>query len=91
MSKRFRLGEFVYTPGAERALEASGQLPSDFLERHIRGDWGDVSEEAWALNKENVETAGRLHSVYKTLGGQALWIVTEADRSKTTLMLPDEC
>lgn len=91
MSKHFRLGEFVYTPGAERALEASGQLPTDFLDRHIRGDWGDVSDEDWALNKTNVETAGRLLSVYKTLKGEVLWMITDADRSRTTLMLPDEC
>jgi hypothetical protein len=90
MSKHFRLGEFSYTPGAERALAASGQLPTDFLERHIRGDWGNVSEEDWALNKANIENGGRLHSTYTTLRGEVLWIITEADRSKTTLMLPDE-
>lgn len=90
MSKQFRIGEFIYTPSAEQALEASGQLPTDFLERHLGGDWGDVSPEEWSLNKEHLETGGRLHSVYKTLFGEKLCMITEADRSKTTLMLADE-
>ena len=90
MSKQFRLGEFVYTPAAQQALRASGQLPTDFLERHLRGDWGDVTSEEWALNNQHVDSGGRLHSVYKTLYGEVLWIVTDADRSQTTLMLPNE-
>jgi hypothetical protein len=90
MSKQFRIGEFAYTPGAEKALEASGQLPTDFLERHLVGDWGDVSTEEWSRNNKHLETGGRLHSVYKTLCGEVLWMITEADRSKTTLTLPDE-
>lgn len=90
MSKRFRLGEFVYTAGAEKALAASGQLPSDFLDRHLRCDWGDISNKDRLLNEEGLETGGCLRSVYKTLTGQVMWIITEADRSKTTLLLPDE-
>jgi hypothetical protein len=90
MTKRFRLGEFVYTEGAERALAASGQLPSDFLDRHLRGDWGGVSEEELAINEKAVESGGRIRSVYKTLCGDLVWIITEADRSKTTLISADE-
>jgi hypothetical protein len=90
MTTRFRLGEFAYTAGAEQALKASGQLPSDFLERHLRGDWGNVSTLELALNEEGLKSGGQLKSIYRTLLGEVIWIITEADRSKTTLMLPEE-
>jgi hypothetical protein len=90
VSKHFRLGELSCTPEAERVLAASGQLATDFLLRHMQCDWGNVSEQDWSVNKEGLETGGRLKSVYKTLNGETIWIVTEADRSKTTVLLPSE-
>ena len=90
MSKRFRLGELVCTPEAENVIADSGQLPTDFLLRHMQCDWGNVSDEEWTLNNQGLEAGGRLQSIYKTLSGELIWIITEADRSKTTVSLPNE-
>ena len=92
---RFDLGRLVATPGALAALEASGQAPGDFLDRHARRDWGNVCAEDWAANDAAVQDGGRILSAYKTLKGLKIWIITEAaaddgQRAATTLLLPDE-
>jgi hypothetical protein len=71
-------------------IAASGQLSTDFLLRHMQCDWGTVNDEEWVLNNQGLENGGRLQSVYKTLSGELIWIITEADRSKTTVSLPNE-
>jgi hypothetical protein len=88
--KPFPLGEVVATRGALAALEAAGQSPIEFLVRHLRGDWGEVCPEDWQANDEAVEAGDRLLSAYRTSLGERLWIITEWDRSVTTLLLPDE-
>ena len=88
---RFLLGRIVATPGALRALEEAGQTPAEFLDRHVEGDWGDaIDDEDKQENEFSVENGLRILSAYTTRSGQKLWIITEADRSLTTLLLPHE-
>lgn len=88
--KAFPLGQVVATRGALAALEAAGQSPLEFLSRHLRGDWGEVSGDDWALNDEALESGDRILSAYRTSKGTRIWIITESDRSATTFLLPDE-
>ena len=69
-------------------LPMSRLLP--FLRRHVAGDWGDVSAEDWKANDEALAAGERLLSAYVVRPGERLWIITEADRSSTTVLLPDE-
>lgn len=85
---RFDLGRVVATPGALRALEKAEQLPAEFLDRHVNGDWGEVPEEDKQENEYSVEHGLRILSAYTTSAGDKIWILTEADRSP--IMLPDE-
>ena len=86
----FSLGQVVATPGALAALEKAGQPPQEFLSRHIRGEWGDVCEEDRRENEFSVERGFRLLSSYRTNAGTKLYVITEADRSVTTILLPEE-
>ena len=92
---KFRLGQTLATPGALRTLEESGQSPADFLDRHLRGDWGEVDAHDWKANDDALINGSRLLSAYKTLQGERLWIITEAtddngERAATTILLPEE-
>ena len=87
---RFPLGRVGATPGALRALEKAEQLPAEFLDRHVNGDWGDVPEEDKQENEFSVERNLRILSAYTTSAGEKMWIITEADRSYTTILLPSE-
>jgi len=94
-SSKFCLGQIVSTPGAIEAMEESGQTPDFFLDRHIRGDWGEVDAGDWKLNDEALEDGSRILSVFRTLKGTKLYVITEAKnddghRAATTLLLPDE-
>lgn len=89
MSK-FPLGQLVATPGALDALEESGEGPLDFVSRHASGDWGDVCDADKQSNEEALKCGARLLSSYRTSEGEKLWIITEADRSVTTILLPKE-
>ena len=86
----FPLGQIVATPGALEALESSLQTPAEFLMRHARGDWGDLSADDIAENEFSIKNGFRLLSSYLTATGQRLWVITEAQRDLTTLLLPDE-
>lgn len=87
---RFWFGQLAATPGAIKALEDAQQTPFEFLSRHVTGDWGDVCAEDAAENELALREGFRLLSSYHTSKGVKLWIITEADRSVTTLLLPDE-
>jgi hypothetical protein len=87
---RFPLGRVGATPGALRALEQAEQLPAEFLDRHVNGDWGDVPEADKQENEFSVERGLRILSAYTTSAGEKIWILTEADRSATTILLPEE-
>ncbi len=86
----FDPGQTVATPGALAVLAESAQHPGDFLSRHLSGDWGDLCEEDKQVNQEALEHDLRLLSAYRTTAGSKLWIITEADRSVTTILLPEE-
>ncbi|HEU5116139.1 MAG TPA: hypothetical protein VFT74_05620 [Isosphaeraceae bacterium] len=87
---KFPLGKLVATPGAIRAMMEAKQGPLEFLARHVSGDWGDVPEEDKAANDADLEAGGRLLSSYRLTTSVKLWIITEADRSATTILLPEE-
>lgn len=87
---RFALGQTYITPGAEEALIIAGQTGIEFLRRHMSGDFGDVSEEDLRENELSLREGFRVLSAYRTAKGQRLWIITEADRSSTTILLPSE-
>jgi len=87
---RFALGQTFITPGAQEALEMAGQTAAQFLRRHISADWGEVSEDDTQENELSLRDGFRLLSSYRTLKGQKIWIITEADRSATTILLPSE-
>jgi hypothetical protein len=80
----------VATPGALEAFQNATQEPLSFLQRHITGDWGTVPEEDQAENNLFVKNGFRILSAYEVDTGQKVWIITEADRSATTLLLPEE-
>jgi hypothetical protein len=87
---RFALGQVVATPGALEALEEAGQLPQEFLHRHVVGDWGELDEHDREANERAVHGGDRIFSSYLTKKGAKLWVITEYDRSVTTLLLPSE-
>src|ERR1700689_568383 len=86
----FDLGRLVATAGALAALEKTGQNALEFLARHVTGDWGELPVEDRAENCLSLQHGFRLLSSYRTAAGDKLWVITEADRSATTLLLPDE-
>jgi hypothetical protein len=86
----FPFGRLVATPGALNALASSGESPVIYLARHLHGDWGDLNEEDSKANESALIHGDRLFSSYKLKDGSKLWIITEADRSSTTLLLPSE-
>ena len=86
----FPLGRTVATPGALKTIDEAGESPSFFLSRHQRGDWGDVCPEDARENEFSVLNDFRVMSIYETEKGDKLWLITEADRSATTILLPEE-
>ncbi|MCP5056894.1 MAG: hypothetical protein GY937_09250 [bacterium] len=84
----FRLGRLVSTPGALKRVSNSEMLRA--LQRHVNGDWGDVCSDDAEANDAAVGERARLLSSYTTGGGVCFWIITEADRSTTTVLLPKE-
>ncbi|MGH9760275.1 MAG: hypothetical protein ACREAC_05455 [Blastocatellia bacterium] len=86
----FPLGQTVMTPGAQSALEESGQSPTSFLRRHQAGDWGELDHEDSQENCFSLGRGLRLLSVYRTASGEKLYVITEADRSCSTILLTTE-
>ena len=84
----FKPGSIVATPGALELAEQGIDLLA-YLKRHLTGDWGDLCEADKAENAFSLKNGFRLLSAYTTPCGK-LWIITEADRSATTFLLPDE-
>lgn len=87
---RFPLGQIVATPGALGELERAGESPGTLLKRHVTGDWGDVDEDGRRENEQWLIRGCRLLSAYILSNGTRLWVITEADRSATTILLPSE-
>lgn len=86
----FSLGKIVATPGALAAFKVAGESPTILLDRHIRGDWGDCNAEDSEANDRAVIDGGRVLSAYQLGTGVRIWVITEADRSSTCLLLPEE-
>lgn len=86
----FPLGRVVATPAALAVLGAADILASDLLLRHQTGDWGDLDEEDRLQNDNALQFGGRLLSSYRLRTGKTVWIITEHDRSITTVLLPED-
>ena len=86
----FALGQLLATPGALAVLETLQLTPLPFVLRHVSGDWGDICAEDRQANVDCVRYGYRMMSVYVLSTSDRLWIITEADRSSTTLLLPEE-
>lgn len=86
----FPLGQIFLTIGAKEALEESNQTANEFLARHQSGDWGNVCEDDKRENDLSVRENFRILSAYQTSKDVKIWLITEADRSATTILLPSE-
>jgi len=86
----FPTGQIVATPGALALLERVNKSPLEFLSRHLRGDWGELCQEDKTENELSLKCGFRLLSSYQVTDSETLWVITEADRSVTTLLLPAE-
>ena len=86
----FSAGQIVATPGALALLEDTKKAAFEFLSRHLRGDWGDLCPDDKAENELSLKHGFRLMSNYHLTDSDNLWIITAADRSVTTLLLPRE-
>lgn len=87
---RFPLGQTYITPGAEEALMIAGQTAIEFLRRHMTLDSGELSDEDVKENELSLREGFRVLSAFRTVRGQRLWIITEADRSSTTILTSEE-
>jgi hypothetical protein len=97
---RFNPGQIVITPSAIEAMAESGHTPSEFLLKHITGDWGKLDAHDAKANESALKTGLRLLSSYEMKGGEKLWVITEAidlqageqssQRQLTTLLLPSD-
>jgi len=87
---KFPVGQIVATPGALEALGEAHEVPSDVLHRHRLCDWGDLDQHDKRENDRALKTGDRLLSAYKLSTGVKVWVITEGDRSATTLLLPED-
>jgi hypothetical protein len=87
---RFPLGHLVATRASLDALAAVSEDPIRFVARHACGDWGDIDDDDRRANERSLADGSRLLSAYTLRDGTRIWIITEADRSATTILLPGE-
>jgi hypothetical protein len=85
----FPLGRTLATPGALAALEEAGIAPASLIARHHQGDWGHLGPEDTEANQQALEEGSRIFSSYR-IGERKVWVITEADRSATTVLLPED-
>ncbi len=85
---KFPLGHLVMTQGASQVLSVEDVTAA--VRRHIQGDWGEVDQDDWRENDLSLKEGFRLLSAYTSKEGERFWIITEADRSATTVLLPSE-
>ena len=86
----FPLGQRRITQRAMEVLQRFTLSPHPYFARHQMGDWGDLEEEDRKSNEVAVGLGERIFSAYNIPNGPKVWVITEADRSATTLLLPDE-
>ena len=89
-TRRFELGHIRATPGALNAIQQSGEDALSFFVRHVSGDWGVVSTADKNANDRALIDGERLVSAYILKSGEKIWLISEADRSASTILLPDE-
>lgn len=89
-TEKFSLGRVLATPGALDALATAGVMHTALIFRHVTGDWGDLGEEDKQANEKALRDGSRIFSRYSLLTGVRIWLITEADRSATTILLPSE-
>ncbi len=85
---KFNVGQIVVTQGASRELSQDALLNG--MIRHMSADWGELDEYDWKQNDAALEYGSRLFSQYVSNDGSKFWIITEHDRSTTTILLPSE-
>jgi len=94
MASKFEIGQVVATVNlverVKNLIPPQTDLLVSLLRRHMSGDWGDVCEDDQGLNEKALADGGRLMSVYQVQPGFTVWVITEADRSTTTLLLPED-
>jgi hypothetical protein len=83
------LGRIVATPGALELLSEAGEDPLRYLARHASEDWGDLDDYDRRENERSLKQGWRILSSYP-VGEKTIWVITEADRSVTTILLPEE-
>lgn len=86
----FPLGQTVATRGAIEAMQGLGVTPAALLSRHHCGDWGDLDQEGKQSNDAALKNGCRIFSAYQLAEAVKFWVITEADRSATTILLPEE-
>ena len=89
-STKFHPGQIVATPGAIELLDKNGRNGSSVLRRHLQGDWGDLHKEDAEMNDEALSLGNRILSSYDLPEDKKVWVITESDRSVTTILLPSE-
>ena len=87
---RLNPGRVFATRGAWELLTGIGKLPWEFVGRHLLGDWGDMCHEDKRANEDALKSGARIFSSYLLKSGEKVWVITEADRSATTVLLPSE-
>jgi hypothetical protein len=85
----FSLGRLLATPMAREELAELNYSPLDLIRRHMSGDWGDLDTDDLDANEDALHTDARIFSAY-IIQGTKFWVITEADRSSTTILLPSE-
>jgi hypothetical protein len=90
ISPRFTVRWLIITPRALVALVEAQEDPKSFIYRHVKGDWGDLGPEGWAENEYAVRHGERLFSIYQTRHGRQLYVLTEANRYATTILVPED-
>jgi hypothetical protein len=87
----FPLGKVVATPGALEEIERTGDSMPDLLRRHVTGDFGTVCQADWKANEDAIANGERVFSAYMLKDGKTkVWIITEADRSSTCVLMPED-
>jgi len=91
---RLEIGQIVATPGCIEALEEAGQSVGEFMDRHLKGDWGELSATDAALNDAALADGSRILSVYRLRTGIKIWVISDAvdeqGKRVTTCLLPEE-
>ena len=90
LRSKFRLGEVLVTTPLHEHCEKNNFSLLPYLIRHSQCDWGDLCQEDKESNNYALENGERLLSAYKLRDGEKIWIITEWDRSVTTILFPSD-